>query len=97
MFIFRQTYIFLYHVIDKFFHQKRISNYLKKNLEIKLFFDVGCHLGDYSDMVINNYPEASIFMFEPQKKIFDNGADNKDWYCEHGEVEYPTVEEINES
>ncbi len=71
MFIFRQTYIFLYYVIDKFFHQKRISNYLKKNLEIKLFFDVGCHLGNYSDMVINNYPEASIFMFEPQKKIFD--------------------------
>ncbi len=71
MFIFRQTYIFLYYVIDKFFHQKRISNYLKKNLEIKLFFDVGFHLGNYSDMVINNYPEASIFMFEPQKKIFD--------------------------
>lgn len=71
MFIFRQIYIFLYHVIDKFFHQKRISNYLKKNLEIKLFFDVGCHLGNYSDMVINNYPKASIFMFEPQKKIFD--------------------------
>ena len=30
------------------------------------------------------------------KKIFKNGEDNKDWYCEHGEIESPTVEEIRE-
>lgn len=71
MFLFKRIYIFLYHVIDKFFHQRRISNYLKKNLKIKLFFDVGCHLGSYSDIIINNYPAAIIYMFEPQKKIFD--------------------------
>ena len=44
---------------------------MKKNLEIKLFFDVGCHLGNYTDIVIKNFPNAIVYMFEPQKKIFD--------------------------
>ena len=71
MFILKRIYIFLYFIVDKFYHQKRISNYLKKNLEIKLFFDVGCHLGNYTDIVIKNFPNAIVYMFEPQKKIFD--------------------------
>ncbi|MDA7449719.1 FkbM family methyltransferase [Candidatus Pelagibacter ubique] len=71
MIISKQIYIFLYFIIDKFFHQKRISSYFKKNLKINLFFDIGCHLGNYSDIIISNYPKAVVYMFEPQKKIFD--------------------------
>ena len=67
----RRIYTSLYFFLDKFVHQKRISFFLKKNLKIKLFFDVGSHLGSYSDIIIKIYPKANIFMFEPQRKIFD--------------------------
>ena len=40
---------------------------MKKNLEIKLF-DVGCHLGNYTDIVIKNFPNVIVYMFEPQKR-----------------------------
>ena len=63
--------IFFFDVLDKYFHQKKILNYLKKNLEnIEIFFDIGSHKGTYTDLIINNFNVKKVIMFEPQKIIF---------------------------
>ena len=63
--------IFFFDFIDKFIHQKRILNFfLKKNLKINFYVDVGCHKGSYADLFINNFKLKQIMMFEPQKDIF---------------------------
>ena len=64
--------IFFFDVLDKYFHQKKILNYLKKNLEnIEIFFDIGSHKGTYTDLIINNFNVKKTIMFEPQKIIFE--------------------------
>ena len=63
--------IFFFDVLDKYFHQQKILNYLKKNLEdIEIFFDIGSHKGTYTDLIINNFNVKKVVMFEPQKIIF---------------------------
>ena len=68
----RSIAILFFDFLDKFIHQKRIINNLKKNkLEIRCLFDVGSHKGLYSDLILKNFKVNKIFMFEPQKNIFN--------------------------
>ena len=59
---------FLINFIDRYYHQKRIYNFLK-NFKIKIIFDVGAHKGEFLKLIkkINNFEK--IYSFEPQKKI----------------------------
>ena len=59
---------FLINFIDRYYHQKRIYNFLK-NFKIKIIFDVGAHKGEFLKLIkkINNFEK--IYSFEPQKKF----------------------------
>lgn len=37
----------------------------------KFLIDVGVNKGNYSDILVKNYPDASIYLFEPQKYLYD--------------------------
>ena len=63
--------IFFFDIIDKYIHQKKILKNLKKNLKhLNIFIDVGSHKGTYTDLIVNNFKTKKIYMFEPQRKIF---------------------------
>ena len=64
--------IIFFDLIDKYFHQTKIHNYLKKNLNnLEVFFDIGSHKGTYTDLIINNYKVKKTVMVEPQKAIYE--------------------------
>lgn len=48
-------------------------NLLKKFIDKdpKILIDVGANKGDYSDVMIKNYPNAIIYIFEPQKFLYN--------------------------
>ena len=57
--------------IDKYYHQKKIKYFLKKNkFKVNTFFDIGAHLGNYTDLILEINDSCRIFMFEPQTEIF---------------------------
>lgn len=64
--------IIFFDIIDEFIHQKKIINYLKKNLsEINVFVDIGSHKGTYTDLILNNISVTEkLILIEPQKHIF---------------------------
>ena len=63
--------IIFFNILDKYFHQKNIIKYLKKNLEnLEVFFDIGSHNGTYTDLILNNFKVKKVIMVEPQKNIF---------------------------
>ncbi len=63
--------IIFFDILDKYFHQKNIIKYLKKNLEnLEVFFDIGSHKGTYTDLILNNFKVKKVIMIEPQKNIF---------------------------
>ena len=63
--------ILFFDIIDKFFHQRKILNNLKKiNININILIDVGAHKGTYTDLIINNFTVEKVYMFEPQKNIY---------------------------
>jgi FkbM family methyltransferase len=66
-----KTITFLINFIDRYYHQKKIYNFLK-NFKIKIIFDVGAHKGEFLKLIkkIENFEK--IYSFEPQKKIFQN-------------------------
>lgn len=50
---------------------KKELNLFKNLLKKKgLFLDIGGNKGKYSDLLINYFPEAKVYIFEPQKKLF---------------------------
>ena len=62
--------IYIFNIIDKFIHQKRILNNIKKNIKgINTYIDVGAHKGTYTDLILKNFKVKKVFMFEPQKNI----------------------------
>ena len=64
--------IFLFNIIDKFIHQRKILRELKKVIfKVDLFIDVGAHKGSYTDLILKNFQTKNIYMFEPQKKIYN--------------------------
>lgn len=63
--------IYIFNIIDKFIHQKRILNNIKKDIKsINTYIDVGAHKGTYTDLILNNFEVKKVFMFEPQKNIY---------------------------
>jgi FkbM family methyltransferase len=40
------------------------------NVPIKVFFDVGAHIGETSSMALNMFSEAKVYAFEPHPKTF---------------------------
>ena len=63
--------ILFFDLIDKFFHQKKILNQLKKNISnMDIYIDVGSHKGSYVDLIYKNFKLKKILMFEPQKNIY---------------------------
>ena len=63
--------IIFFDIIDKFYHQKRIIKFIKSNrLNLNIFLDIGSHLGTYSDLILKNFNNCKIYMFEPQIQIF---------------------------
>ena len=64
--------LFFFDIVDQYYYQKKIVSFLKKkNLEINIFFDVGAHMGLYTDLVNKIYPNCKSFLFEPQSTIFN--------------------------
>lgn len=62
--------IFFFDMLDKYIHQRRILNFLKKNnFKINTVFDVGSHKGTYTDLLLKNFPIKKAYIFEPQEKI----------------------------
>ena len=48
--------ILFFDLIDKFFHQKKILNQLKKNISnMDIYIDVGSHKGSYVDLIYKNF------------------------------------------
>ena len=71
MIFIKQIAIVFFDIIDKFFHQPKILNFLLKNIKyLNLFIDVGSHKGTYTDLILKNFDVKKTYMFEPQKKIF---------------------------
>ncbi len=71
MILLRKIAIIFFDIIDLYYHQKKILKFIKKNVtNLKYFFDIGAYMGTYSDLIIKNFENCKIFMFEPQKNIF---------------------------
>ena len=71
MIFLKKIAILFFDIIDKYYHQNKILNYLKLNCEkLEIFFDVGSHKGTYTDLMVNNFRLEKIVMIEPQKKIY---------------------------
>ena len=63
--------ILFFDLIDKYYHQRRIINFIKnQNFNIKVFLDIGSHKGTYTDLILNNFKNCKSYLFEPQKHIF---------------------------
>ena len=73
MIFFKSLAILFFDILDQFIHQRRILKNLKeKKIIINCYFDVGCHKGLYTDLILNNFSVKKIFMFEPQREIFSD-------------------------
>ena len=64
-----KTITFLINFIDRYYHQKKIYNFLK-NFKIKTIFDVGAHKGEFLKLIKKLKNIEKIYCFEPQKKIY---------------------------
>lgn len=71
MIFLKKIAILFFDIIDKYYHQNKILNYLKVNCEkLEIFFDIGSHKGTYTDLMLNNFRLEKIVMVEPQKNIY---------------------------
>lgn len=71
MSFFKFLAVVFFNLLDKFIHQVRILNQLKKmNMSMNIYIDVGSHKGTYTDLILRNFSVKKILMFEPQKNIF---------------------------
>ena len=58
-------------IIDQYYHQKKIIKFIRKNnINLKYFLDIGSHMGTYSDLILKDFSNCKILMFEPQINIF---------------------------
>ena len=63
--------VIFFDIIDLYYHQKRIIKFIRENnISIKFFFDVGSHMGTYSDLILKDFNKCKVLMFEPQIAIF---------------------------
>ena len=67
----RKLIMFFFNLVHIYYHQKSIAFYLKNKMnKIDVLFDVGSHMGTYTDLVLRTNPGCKSFLFEPQSKIF---------------------------
>ena len=61
-------------IIDRYYHMKRLSTYLKKiNIDSNsTIFDVGTHKGEYIEFFLRINNSCKIYSFEPQNNLFKN-------------------------
>ena len=72
MILLRKIVIIFLGIIDLYYHQKKILKFIKKNkINSKYFLDIGAYMGTYSDLILKNFENCKILMFEPQKNIFE--------------------------
>ena len=74
--------IIFFDIIDCYYHQKKIIKFIRKNnLNLRFFLDIGSHMGTYSDLILRDFKDCKILMFEPQtiiyKKIIKKYKNNK--------------------
>ena len=63
--------ITFFNIIDQYYHQKKIIKFIRKNnINLKYFLDIGSHMGTYSDLILKDFSNCKILMFEPQINIF---------------------------
>ena len=71
MILLKKISVVFFNLLDKYYHQKRINNFLKKNkIKINFFLDIGAHLGTYTNLILKNNANCKVLMFEPQTEIF---------------------------
>ena len=101
-----KVYYLIYGFLDKYYHQRKILNYLKnlqKNNSIEnidQIFDVGAHTGDYINLFLKLNKNAKIQAFEPLKSIYNKlivkFKDNKNINCRNIAIgEKKEILEIN--
>ncbi len=56
-------------LIDKYYHQKRINNFLIK-LNLKKIIDIGAHKGEFLENITTIKNKIIVYSFEPQSNIF---------------------------
>ena len=56
-------------LIDKYYHQKRINEFLIK-LNLKKVIDIGAHKGEFLENIMSLKNRIKVYSFEPQSKIF---------------------------
>ena len=67
----RRLAIILFDLLDRYLHQSRISNFIRKeNINLDYCIDVGAHSGFYTDLILKLNKDAKILLFEPQLKYF---------------------------
>lgn len=52
-----------------------LENYLLQEKNAGVIFDVGANIGNYSELILNLYPELTIYSFEPHPITFQNLKD----------------------
>ena len=71
MILLKKIALIFFDLFDKYYHQKKINYFLKKNkMKINLFLDIGAHLGTYTDLILKNNANCKVLAFEPQTEIF---------------------------
>ena len=69
--LFRILATVLFDLLDRHFHQNRISNFIRKeNINLDYCIDAGAHSGFYTDLILKLNKNAKILLFEPQLKYF---------------------------
>lgn len=48
-----------------------VMSYIQDKMIAKTIFDVGANIGEYSKRLVEKFPQAAIYSFEPIKKVFD--------------------------
>ena len=56
-------------LVDKYYHQKRINNFLIK-LNLKKIIDIGAHKGEFLENILSIKKKVTVYSFEPQYNIF---------------------------
>lgn len=57
--------------------EKKVLEYINSKYDEKItVFDVGANVGDYAKIVKKTMPKAEVYLFEPQKKLFEELSKN---------------------
>ena len=67
----RKLLLVFFDLIDKFFHQKRIEKFIRKNkIKLDTCIDVGAFMGKYTDLIFKIQKNCKIILIEPQTKYY---------------------------